>query len=58
MIKIAVLITCHNRIQKTQTCLKSLFKQKKIENINLKVFLVDDGSTDGTKEYKKRIFKR
>jgi GT2 family glycosyltransferase len=56
MIKIAVLITCHNRIQKTQTCLKSLFKQKKIENINLKVFLVDDGSTDGTKEYIKKEF--
>ena len=47
----AVLITCHNRIQKTQTCLKSLFNQKKIENINLKVFLVDDGSVDGTKEH-------
>jgi GT2 family glycosyltransferase len=50
-INMAVLITCHNRIQKTQTCLKSLFKQKKIENINLKVFLVDDGSVDGTKEH-------
>jgi GT2 family glycosyltransferase len=56
MIKIAVLITCHNRIQKTQTCLKSLFNQKKIENINLKVFLVDDGSKDGTKEYVKNYF--
>ena len=44
MINIAVLITCHNRIQETQACLKSLFNQKKIENINLKVFLVDDGS--------------
>ena len=51
MIKIAVLITCHNRIQETQACLKSLFNQKKIENINLKVFLVDDGSVDGTKEH-------
>lgn len=55
-INMAVLITCHNRIQKTQTCLKSLFNQKKIENINLKVFLVDDGSTDGTKEYVKNYF--
>ena len=51
MINIAVLITCHNRIQETQACLKSLFNQKKIENINLKVFLVDDGSVDGTKEH-------
>ena len=55
-INMAVLITCHNRIQKTQTCLKSLFNQKKIENINLKVFLVDDGSKDGTKEYVKNNF--
>ncbi|WP_415314525.1 glycosyltransferase family 2 protein [Candidatus Pelagibacter sp. Uisw_137] len=55
-INMAVLITCHNRIQKTQTCLKSLFNQKKIENINLKVFLVDDGSKDGTKEYVKNYF--
>ena len=50
-INMAVLLTCHSRIQKTQTCLKSVFNQKKIENINLKVFLVDDGSVDGTKEH-------
>ena len=55
-INVAVLITCHNRVQKTQACLKSLFNQKKIENVSLKVFLVDDGSTDGTKEYVKKYF--
>ena len=48
MLKIAVLIVCHNRKEKTIKCLQKLYAQKNIENIKFKVFLVDDGSSDGT----------
>lgn len=49
--KIAVLITCHNRKEKTLNCLEKLFMQEGIDReFNLKVYLVDDGSTDGTAE--------
>ena len=55
-INIAVLITCHNRKHKTIKCLEYLFKQKKIKDINIKVFLVDDASTDGTKKSIENLF--
>lgn len=45
---IAVLLTCHNRREKTITCLKSLFEATLPEEFSLDVFLVDDGSIDGT----------
>ena len=45
---IAVLITCHNRKTKTLRCLKHLFNSKFKKSYNLDVFLVDDGSSDGT----------
>ncbi|WKL50304.1 glycosyltransferase family 2 protein [Flavobacterium pectinovorum] len=44
MNKIAILLTCFNRKQKTINCLNHLFKLKS----DLDVYLVDDGSTDGT----------
>jgi len=47
-LRIAVLMTCHNRKEKTLKCLESLFKQKSIDKFSIKVFLVDDGSSDGT----------
>jgi GT2 family glycosyltransferase len=48
---IAVLITCHNRKEKTLSCLQALFNQKDLgKEFILDVFLVDDGSTDGTSE--------
>ena len=53
---LAILITCHNRLEKTKECLKSIYFQKKIEQYDIKVFLVDDGSTDGTSEYIKENF--
>ena len=56
MINIAVLITCHNRKQKTIKCLQALFNQSHIENVKSKVFLVDDGSTDGTKQAINELF--
>ena len=47
---LAVLLTCHNRKEKTLKCLENLYSQSNIENIAIEVFLVDDGSTDGTGE--------
>ena len=48
---IAVLITCHNRKEKTLQCLQALFSQKGLsESYLIDVFLVDDGCTDGTPE--------
>ena len=42
--KIAVLMTCHNRRETTLSCLAALYRQ---EN-DFDVYLVDDGSSDGT----------
>jgi GT2 family glycosyltransferase len=51
MYNISVLLTCHNRKEKTIKCLKHLFSQQDLDiNFNLSVFLVDDGSIDGTSE--------
>ncbi len=44
----AVLLTCFNRKEKTLSCLHSIYEQSKVDDLTLKVFLVDDGSTDGT----------
>ncbi len=53
---IAVLLTCHNRRKKTIASLNALFSSTLPVNYKLKVFLVDDGSTDGTSiEVKKRF---
>jgi GT2 family glycosyltransferase len=47
----AVLISCHNRKEKTFRCLKALFEQIGLDKeFILEVFLVDDGCTDGTPE--------
>jgi GT2 family glycosyltransferase len=47
---IAALITCHNRRAKTMACLRRLFDQALPAETVLSVFLVDDGSTDGTSD--------
>ena len=52
-INIAVLITCHNRKLTTYSCIKNLLKTKK-KNIKLKIYLVDDGSTDNTTFFLKK----
>lgn len=47
--RIAVLMTCHNRRQKTLECLASLHEQiGSGEEFHIGVHLVDAGSTDGT----------
>ena len=46
---IAVLLTCFNRRAKTLAALEALFKQDGAgTTFALNVFLVDDGSSDGT----------
>lgn len=46
--KVAVLITCHNRREVTLKCLQGLRSQSDIECVTIDIYLVDDGSTDGT----------
>ncbi|MGD9930766.1 MAG: glycosyltransferase family 2 protein [Mangrovibacterium sp.] len=48
--KIAVLLTCHNRKEKTLACLNSLSESTISGDNQFDIFLVDDGSTDGTRE--------
>ena len=48
MRKLVVLMTCHNRKEKTLACLRALFAAEMPEGIGLEVVLVDDASTDGT----------
>ena len=48
--KIAVLLTCYNRKEKTLSCLKSLYAATLPRGFIFDVFLVDDGSNDGTSE--------
>ncbi|MEG4998811.1 glycosyltransferase family 2 protein [Microcoleus sp. B4-D4] len=47
---IAIIITCHNRKQKTLASLGAVFNQVLPADILLSVYLVDDASTDGTSE--------
>jgi GT2 family glycosyltransferase len=47
---LAVLLTVYNRRESTLACLRTLFAQSEVEQLELAVYLVDDGSTDGTQE--------
>ena len=48
--RIAVLLTCFNRKEKTLACLDALFKQALPADVDILAYLVDDASTDGTSE--------
>ena len=48
--RIAVLMTCHNRVDRTVACLRSLSDQQDSSAHTRDVVLVDAGSTDGTRE--------
>ena len=48
MEKAVIILTCYNRKMKTLACIDSIVKTNK--NLNLRFVIVDDNSTDGTKE--------
>lgn len=50
MKRIAVLMTVHNRREKTLLCLEHLFANRLPANYAMTVYLTDDGCTDGTAE--------
>lgn len=56
--KIAVLMTCFNRVNTTLACLTRLFAQKLPEGYTLDVWLVDDASPDKTGEKVKADFQQ
>lgn len=56
--RIAVLMTVHNRREKTMRALDNLNAQKLPEGLELTVFLTDDGCIDGTAEAVKREYPR
>ena len=47
---LAVIMACHNRRDTTLSCLRRLQQQKLKETRLIDVYLLDDGSTDGTSE--------
>jgi len=55
-ISIAVLLTCFNRKQETLACLDAVFSQRLDSAYEVKVYLTDDGSSDGTAESVKQTF--
>lgn len=48
MKNVAVLLTVHNRKEKTIRCISETFSQRLPENVRLNVFMTDDGCSDGT----------
>ena len=52
----AVLLTVFNRKEKTLECLSRLFDQLPVEDLQIDVFLTDDGCTDGTAEAVENLF--
>lgn len=53
--RIAVLMTVFNRKEKTVSCLRSIYKNKR-ESFSLDVYLTNDGCTDGTDTEIKKQF--
>lgn len=47
---IAVLLTVHNRKEKTVQCLQDLFQQQVPKGYSYEVYMLDDGCSDGTPE--------
>lgn len=58
MKKIAVLMTCYNRVNTTLECLRRLFAQKIPDDYSFDVWLVDDASPDMTGEIVKSSYPR
>lgn len=56
MLQLAILLTSFNRKQKTLSCLKSVYDQQTKNPLKFTIFLVDDNSSDGTREAVKQEF--
>jgi GT2 family glycosyltransferase len=54
--KVAVLITSHNRCASTLACLQAIFSAELPPDLTLDVVLYDDGSSDGTPDAVRRVF--
>lgn len=54
-VRIAAILASHNRKELTLQCLAALFAQQS-ETIDIRAFLLDDGSTDGTADAVKQQF--
>lgn len=54
--RVAVLMACFNRKDCTIKCLDALFNVNFLSNQSIEVFLLDDGSTDGTSEAIKKKY--
>jgi GT2 family glycosyltransferase len=48
--RIAALLTCHNRAERTVSCLRSIYAAADDEDHSLDVVVVDAGSSDGTSD--------
>ncbi len=53
---IAILLTVHNRRDKTLKCLECLYRQLPLEGFTADIYLTDDGCTDGTSETVQEAF--
>lgn len=56
MYNLAILLTSHNRKEKTLNCLKSITTQKNCSLFSATIYLVDDNSSDGTADAVKTAF--
>lgn len=56
MKRIAVLMTVHNRKEKTMRCLKCLYDCQMPEKCSFDVYMTDDGCTDGTAETVRKAY--
>lgn len=55
MIHIAAVLTCHNRREKTLSCLAALMCSDLPVDFSINVYLTNDGSTDGTSDAVKNM---
>jgi len=46
--KVSIVVPCFNEISTIEKLLKEI---QKVRNLNFEIVVVDDGSTDGTKEF-------
>lgn len=55
---LAIVLTCFNRKEKTQACLKSLLNDQSniVKRMNIQLYICDDHSTDGTKDMLKTYY--